>query len=142
MGAEAPVERDDRLRTVGYWSLATVLAVFGFIDLIAIGAPFFAVGMAMLIFGRWRHDRMVFIPGMASTIAFVAGFWLVAPWTCVRGSGMDPITVCQHAFGIKVYGDESLWPSFMVAVLVALGTWFFVRRIVQRRSHRRAPSRT
>ncbi len=135
------MEPDVRSRAVGYWSFAVVFAAFGFIDLIGIGAPFFAVGMAMLIFGRWRHDRSVFIPGLASTIAFVAGFWLVAP-SCNRVSGVEALTVCHNALGIMVHGNESLWPACAIAVFGAVGTWLFARWIVRRRSHQGAPSHT
>lgn len=135
------MEPDVRTRAVGYWSLAIVLAVLGFIDLIAIGAPFFAVGMGMLIFGRWRHDRAVFIPGMASTIVFVASFLLVAP-SCTRVSGVEALTVCRNALGFTVQGDVSLWVGFVIAAMCAVGTWFLARWIARRRSHRREPSFT
>jgi hypothetical protein len=116
-----------------YWSVAVVFTVFGFVDLIAIGAPFLAVGVAMLVFGPWRDDRAVFIPGLTATFALVGTFLLVAPWTCEEGSGLDAVTICHHAFGITYHGQESLRPALVVSVIVAVGTWFLARRITRKR---------
>jgi len=133
--------RARRIGAIVYWSAAVILTVFGFSDLIAIGAPFFAVGLAMLVFGRWRHDDHVFMPGFAATIAFFVGFVLVAPRVCEKGLGPDAIWTCRHAFGITHHGaPESLRPALLAGLVAAIGVWFVARRLTKGRTARDAAS--
>lgn len=123
-----------RIGAIAYWTIAVFLTAFGFIDLIAIGGPFFAVGLAMLVFGRWRHDRHVFLPGFVAMLAFFVGFALVVPWVCV--TELDGVTTCRHVFGIVHEGPESLRPALIAGLIVAGAVWLAVRRLTKGRAPR------
>lgn len=135
------MERVDRLRAVGYWSLAIVLTVFGFIDLIAIGAPFLVLGLALLAFGHRRHERAVFVPGLAGTFGFIVGTLLFVPLGCTAsGSGssagrlIEGPTRCATALWFDYVGTSPYSPPFLPALtagaVVGITTWLVARRLV------------
>ena len=143
------MQPDVRSRAVGYWSLAIVLTVVGFIDLIAIGAPFLVLGLALLVLGRRRHERAVFVPGLVAAIGFIGGTLLLLPLGCM-GSGtgssagllVEGPTRCTTLLWFDYVGASPYSPPFLPALitgaLVGIASWLVARRLVMRsmRTHR------
>jgi hypothetical protein len=145
MSAGASVLRDGRWRAAGYWSLAILLTVFGFVDLIAIGAPFLVLGLALLVLGRRRHERTVFVPGLAGTIGLIAGSLLLLPLGCTSsatGSSAGILaegpTRCGTALWFDYVGASHYSPPFAPALiagaLLGIASWFVASRLIARRS--------
>ncbi len=122
-----------RIGSVAYWTLAIVLTVFGFVDLIAIGAPFLLTGVAMLVLGHRRRDRVLFWPPLVGIWLFVLGFVLTGPLGCTSsgaapslsvGSGVAaPIvghTTCTNVLGIDYSGGMGYQPPLLPALLAGL----------------------
>ncbi len=113
-----------------YWSVAVLLTVLGFLDLIAIGAPFFLTGLAMLVVGRWRHRPGVLWPTLAGVWSFVVGYILVAPLGCTGGAPALPgetltavalgRTTCANVLGIDYSGTGNYNPSLLPALIAGL----------------------
>lgn len=125
-----------RIGPVAYWSLALVLTAFGFIDLVAIGAPFLLTGVALLLVGPWRRDRAILLPVLVGIWAFVVGYVLLAPIECRTSAGMDPITECSYLLGlIHSYGARpSLGPTLLLALVASAGGAVVTRRALRRRA--------
>lgn len=149
MGTEVSMEADVRSQAVGYWSLAILLTVFGFIDLIAIGAPFLVLGLALLVLGRRRHERAVFVPGLAGTIGFIGGTLPLLPLGCTAsGTGssagllVEGPTRCATILWFDYVGASPYSPPFLPALiagaLVGIGFWVIARRLVTRTLIQRA----
>jgi hypothetical protein len=150
------VTRPGRGGAIAYWSLAAVLTVLGFLDLIAIGAPFFLTGVAMLAAGPWRRDRAVLWPALVAVWAFVAGYVLVAPLGCTSSSGAVPAlrgafsspvpshTVCTNILGIDYSGtglyNPSLLPGLLAGFAAALIAAVLTRMLFRRSRSRAAPA--
>ncbi|MBI2238166.1 MAG: hypothetical protein HYU54_06540 [Actinobacteria bacterium] len=127
-----------------YWSFAVVLTVFGFVDLIAIGAPFLLAGLAMLVVGRWRHRARVLWPALAGVWSFVLGYVLVAPLGCTSsavpalpGSTGPPAvghTTCANVLGIDYSGagnyNPSLLPGFIAGLVAGAMGAVLARQVI------------
>jgi hypothetical protein len=124
--------------------VAVAFTVFGFLDLIAIGAPFFLTGVAMLAAGRWRRDPGVLWPALVGAWSFVIGYVLVAPLGCTStassvlpGAPSVQHTTCANLLGIDYSGSGIYNPSLVPAVFVgfaAAGIGSVVtRRLLRRR---------
>lgn len=143
------MRRRERLGSITYWSVAVVLTAFGFIDLIAIGAPFLALGLALLVLGHRRHERAVFVPGIAVVVGFIVGALLLVPLGCtssVTASASGPLatapTRCATALWFDYVGTSPYSPPYLPALLsgaiAGVASWWVARRIVAR--HRVRPS--
>lgn len=136
------MQRADRPWTVGYWSLAILLTVFGFVDLVAIGAPFLVLGLALLLLGRHRHQRAVFMPGLMGAIGFIVGTLLLLPIGCTAPSSgstgerlIGGPTRCAAALGFDYVGaspySPPLLPALIAGALTGIAGWFIARRSVR-----------
>jgi hypothetical protein len=119
-----------------YWLLALVLTGFGFIAGFSIGAPFFVVGVAMLILGPVRSKPRAFWPALIGVIAFVIGAVLVVPLYCVATSDVAGVstTVCSSILGPTWSGsglynpppeafDLALRDGLAAGAVAAVATW-------------------
>ena len=116
-----------------YWSLVTVLLVFGFITGFSIGAPFFLLGLTLAVLGPVRRYRRVVIPAVAGVIGLSAGYVLFAPLTCSATSpvGGASTVVCSSILGGPYSGPGDYAPSLepalragaVFAVMAAMGAW-------------------
>lgn len=120
---------------MAYWAVAVLLVGFGFLALFSIGAPFLLTGIAMMAVSPWRTRPEALWPTLVGVWAFVLGYILVAPLDCETISGMDPITVCTHVFGIRWYGgNPSLLPAFITGMIsVAIGVTVTRHLLTRRR---------
>ena len=86
---------------MSYWLIALILTTFGFLAGFSIGAPFFVVGVAMLVLGPVRTRPRAFWPALIGVITFVIGAVLVVPLYCVATSevGGGSTTVCSSIIG-------------------------------------------
>lgn len=137
------MEPDVRTRAIAYWSLAILLTVFGFIDLIAIGAPFLVLGLTLLVLGRRRHERAVFVPGLAAAIGFIIGTLALLPLGCtasgtgtIAGVLLEGPTRCASLLWFDYVGASPYSPPFLPALiagaLVGIVSWLVARRLVTR----------
>ena len=119
-----------RARTVAYWTAAAVLMVFGFLDLLAMGAPFLLTGVAMLLVGHWRDDRAILWPVLIGVWTLCAGFILAAPLGCTSSAGVAAPssghsvaghTSCTNIIGIHYSGPTPYNPSLLPALLAGIG---------------------
>jgi hypothetical protein len=116
-----------RAGSIAYWSIGAAFTVLGFVDLVAIGAPFFLTGLAMLAVGRWRHDRAVLWPVLLGVWALVLGYVLIAPLGC-RTFGGAPLvaglslshTSCGNVLGIDYSGTGLYNPPLLPALVAGL----------------------
>jgi hypothetical protein len=141
-----------RTASVAYWSVAVSFTVFGFLDLIAIGAPFFLTGLAMIAVGRHRHDPAVLWPALTGVWAFVLGYALTAPLGCTTspggaasgsGSGVTfAHTWCTNVLGLDYSGGAGYRPPLLPAFLAGIGLGLAVALTVRWVLSRRAPVRT
>lgn len=133
-----------RIGSVAYWTLAIVLTVLGFVDLIAIGAPFFLTGVAMLLVGRRRSDPAVLWPALSAAWGFVLGYVALAPFGCSSAAtrvapGAPGIhegpTICSYLFRSVSYagGEPSLIPPLVSGVVMAVLAAWTVRWLLRRR---------
>lgn len=133
-----------RIGSFAYWSLAAVFTVFGFVDLIAIGAPFLLTGVAMLFVGPWRRDRAILWPVLVGVWSFVMGYVLVAPIECRTTAGMDAVTECRYLFGLVHFfgGRPGLAPAFLAGLAAGAGGALMTSRRLQRLARRTANARS
>lgn len=137
-----------------YWSVAVALTVFGFVDLVAIGAPFFLVGVTLLIVGPFRHRPSVLWSALAGVLSFIAVVIVLMPLGCTssgtaspRSSG-DPgpvhagHTVCSNVIGIDYSGTvgyrPTLVPALVAGTLAAAAVALLANRMLRRRPDRLA----
>lgn len=128
------------LRTT-YWTLIVVLVGLGMISIFSIGALFLALALGLVVLSPFRSRPLVFWPGLALVAGFLAGYTLVAPWSCSQtfwlapdGSEVRSPVVCQSPLGIEYAGPEPFEPSrapglvagASVAVASSLATWLLV----------------
>ena len=132
-------------RSVGYWVLAIALTVLGFLDLVAIGAPFFLTGIVLIAVGPSRHRREVLWPALSSVWAFVLGYVLIGPLGCTSSasapSGSEATlerTTCSNVLGIDYSGgagySPSLVPALLAGVALAVVAAVVVRRVLAGRA--------
>ncbi len=137
--------------SVAYWSLAAVFTVFGFLDLVAIGAPFLLTGVAMLLVGPRRRDRAILWPVLIGVWSFVVGYVLAAPLGCTATAGPVAVgevaveqTSCANVLGIDYSGGGGyrapLLPALLAGVVLALAAAFLARRLL-RPARATAPNR-
>jgi hypothetical protein len=136
-----------RARGVGYWALAIALTVVGFVDLVAIGAPFFLTGLALIAVGPSRHRPEVLWPALASVWTLVVGYVLFGPLGCTTSGGAPAEaagpalerTTCTNVLGIDYSGgvgySPSLMPALLAGVALAVVAAIVVRRLVRRPGH-------
>jgi hypothetical protein len=130
---------------VGYWMLAAVLIVLGFLGAFTIGVPFLLSGVAMVLAGASGRGREVLWPALAGVWAFVLGYVLVAPFGCTStaataGSGDLSRTSCTNVLGIDHSGagfyQAPLLPAALfglaLAAIAAAGTYLLLRRVGSR----------
>jgi hypothetical protein len=143
------IVRERRTAAIAYWTGAAILTVFGLLDLVAIGGPFFLTGLAMLAVGRWRHDRAILWPALLGVWAFVLGYIALAPLNCSTTTiastsggilGEGP-TRCSYLFGVIRYSgatNPSLVPAFLGGLGLGLAIAFAARRSLAARISRPA----
>jgi hypothetical protein len=121
--------------TIAYWTGAVALVALGSLALFSIGAPLLLTGAVMMVLSPWRKRPLILWPALIGLWSFVAGYVLVAPLSCTTSSGMDPVTVCTHVFGIHWYGrDPGLRPAFISGLTCAvIGVALALRVMVSRR---------
>jgi hypothetical protein len=123
-----------RVGAIAYWAVAVLFVGFGYLALFSIGAPFLLTGTAMMVVSPWRSRPEVVWPALVGVWAFVLGYILIAPLSCETSSGMDPITVCTHVFGIQWYGgNPSLLPAFISGMISAAIGVVVTRYLLTRR---------
>lgn len=139
----------ERSRTIAYWAGAVVLALFGFVALLSIGAPFLLTGLAMLVVGPWRDRREVLWPVLLAVWSFVVAYVLVAPLGCTSSSlplvGTSDLaqqagrTTCTNVLGIDYSGggvyNPPLMPALLIGLLVAVVVGFGTRRALRPADH-------
>lgn len=109
-------------RAVAYWVLASALTLFGMVAIFSIGAPFFVLGVTLLVVGPFRRRRAVFVPAVAGVLAFIVAFILVTPLECATMviPGGPGHTTCTNIIGIDYSGNGSYNPSLLPALIAAL----------------------
>jgi hypothetical protein len=122
---------------MSYWFVCACLLVFGFLAGFSIGLPFFHVGLAMLLLGRFRAHRFVFWPLLLAVIGYEVGFIAVAPFSCsaTQQIGEPSTTVCLSLIGLRYEGVGTYNPSLVpgmvtgvaIAALTAIATWLILR---------------
>ncbi len=129
---------------VAYWACAIALTVFGFVDLLAIGAPLFVLGVTLLLVGRFRHRPPVFWPVVVGVLVFIAAFILVTPLGCTRtaiptiDSGVVTVdhTICANVLGIDYSGkgdyEPTMLPAFLAGLAAGAGSATVTRRLLRR----------
>lgn len=110
----------------GYWVLVAVLLVFGMVSILTIGAAFLLVAITLILLAPFRRRRRVFLPGLALVIGFIAGYVLVAPWTCASSAEANSATGktvatsgCNSVTGISYPENASALPGLLAGA--ALG---------------------
>jgi hypothetical protein len=116
-----------------YWTLVTILIVFGFLGVFSIGAPFLLLGLLLAVLGPVRHYRRVLWPAVAGLVGATVAYALVAPLSCTATSTTngESSTVCSSILGGTYAGtgiyNPSLEPALRVAavaaVVAAMLTW-------------------
>jgi hypothetical protein len=83
-------------------AIALVLVVFGFLTGFSIGAPFFILGIGLLILHPFRSRRRMYWSLLVGLVAFLAGTALVMPMRCTASGvvGGSSETVCTSLIGM------------------------------------------
>ncbi|MBI2762667.1 MAG: hypothetical protein HYX54_02760 [Chloroflexi bacterium] len=81
--------------------MALGLVAFGFVTGFSIGAPFFLVGLALLVLGPLRRRPRIFWPPLIGLLAFILGVLMFIPLSCtaIDGVGQVSSTVCSGILG-------------------------------------------
>lgn len=126
-----------------YWTLTTLLIVFGFITGFSIGAPFFILGLVLAVLGPVRHYRRVFWPAVSAVVAATVGYVLFAPLSCTASGvvGGALTTVCSSILGGPSTGGDGFNPSLepglraaaVYAVVAAMAAWIGLSPEIRRR---------
>ena len=106
-----------------YWLLTALLVVFGFITGFSIGAPFFLLGLVMIVVGPFRRHALVFWPPIAAVVAFSIGYVLFVPLTCTATAavGQESHVVCSSILGGPYAGTGLYNPPLQPALLTGIG---------------------
>lgn len=133
-----------------YWVLALALLGFGFLAMFSIGAPFFALGLALVVLAPFRQRPAIFWPAIGGVLAFFVGYVLVAPLGCTAqatmreaagtsgggGSEIAGATVCASLLGIDYSGagtyNPPLWPALIAGLATAAAIAVVIRVLVAR----------
>jgi hypothetical protein len=107
-------------------AIALVLLVFGFLTGFSIGAPFFILGLGLLILHPFRSHRRVYWPVLVGLVAFLAGTALVIPMWCTASGvpGGGSATVCSSIIGMTWSGSGVYNPppeARNLAIAVGIG---------------------
>ena len=109
-------------------AIALVLVVFGFLTGFSIGAPFFYLGLGLLILHPFRLHRRVYWPLLAGLVAFLVGTALLTPMWCTASGvvGGSSATVCSSIIGLTwsgsgVYNPPPEARNLAIAVGLAAG---------------------
>lgn len=104
----------------GYWVLVVALFVFGALSILTIGAAFLLMAVTLLVLAPFRDRVRVFWPVLLLVGGFIAGYALIAPWTCSSETTTDLVegtTVttsgCWSAVGIRYDADPSPVPGLL-----------------------------
>ena len=87
-------------------AIALVLVVFGFLTGFSIGAPFFYLGLGLLILQPFRSRRRVYWPLLVGLVALLVGTALVTPMWCTASGvvGGSSETMCTSLIGLTWSG--------------------------------------
>ena len=109
-------------RCMAYWIASLALIVFGFLGQFSIGQPFFLVGVAMLMLGRFRGRPLIYWPPLLAVVAYNVVYWAVAPFGCSAssGAGGTSATDCWSLIGIHWTGAGIFNPSLLSAMVAGL----------------------
>lgn len=129
------------LDAFAYWGLAALLLGFGLLSM-AIGPPFFIIGLALAILGPFRDRRRVFWPVLIAVFAFELGFLVVTPSTCGRSVPVtsengkairvpSSSTECSSLAGIRYNYEPGFLPGLVTGVMAGAAGFYSTRRLVR-----------
>lgn len=99
---------------MSYWLIALTLIAFGMIAALSIGAPFFVVGVVLLVLGPFRRRPLVFWPVLLAVVSGILAYVLLVPMFCTVTSelGASGETICRNLAGQRWVGGEAFSPPF------------------------------